>query len=220
MPPGHGPLGRLLVLLFAAALGGRLCSSAQPLSLATESGLTFRIDPATLAASIAARNEAWADVSAPLSGLGAVVDLGAGGGHASWRLPEAELKVSVTLTGRRARVSFTRAAPGSLGWPVVRPRQGTRGFVVPTFEGVYVRTDDPVLGRWLVGQGEMGATEGLSMPFLGVDLGARVLTYILPTPYYPTLTFTDAAPPTATFAGSQFTRRLLAPTALMIRAVA
>lgn len=171
----------------------------QPSVLVADQHLALRIAPATLAASIEHVRGASETVSTPVTGLGPVSDLTAGREHASWRLPEAGLDVKVTVVGGRVHVSFVRAAPGRLTWPLIRSGRETKGFVIPALEGVYVRADDPVLGRWLVSQGEMGATESLSMPFIGVDCGACALTYIVATPYYAALTFTGATRPAATF---------------------
>jgi hypothetical protein len=51
------------------------------------------------------------------------------------------------------------------------------------FEGLYVPADDESWAKFLVGQGPLDTTAGLSMPFWGIDCGPHTLTYVITNPF-------------------------------------
>jgi len=57
------------------------------------------------------------------------------------------------------------------------------------FEGLYVPADDEPFAKFLIDQGEMTTTAGLSMPFWGVSTGGHTVTYILTNQFNNEITF-------------------------------
>ena len=73
--------------------------------------------------------------------------------------------------------------PLSLTWPVIEDFESLRGYILPFFEGSYVPKGDAAWRDFLCERGPINTTAGLSMPFWGLDLGERTLTYILTNPF-------------------------------------
>lgn len=110
----------------------------------------------------------------------------------SWELPDRGIEVAVRLSGSALSVDFTASATGELTWPVVRGDPGIRGYILPTFEGVYAPADDPEWIGFLAAGGPFSTTE-LAMPFWGLDRGDYTLTYLLTNPFNNALAFRDDA---------------------------
>ena len=104
----------------------------------------------------------------------------------SWKLPEHFLTVRFELIGESLSVEFIQDKLESdtlrLTWPIIEDFRSLRGYILPFFEGSYVPKDDVTWQDFLSEQGPIDTTAGLSMPFWGLDLGERTLTYILTNP--------------------------------------
>ena len=130
-------------------------------------------------------------VSSGQTGLGTVTDFShddtPNGSVINWKLPERSLTVRVEQMGDSLTFKFIQDAPPSetqsLTWPVIEDTESVQGYIFPFFEGSYVPKDDATWWDFLCEQGPINTTAGLSMPFWGLDLGERTLTYILTNPF-------------------------------------
>ena len=115
----------------------------------------------------------------------------------SWKLPEHFLTVRFELIGESLSVEFIQdkleSDTLSLTWPVIEDFRSLRGYILPFFEGSYVPKDDVTWQDFLSKQGPINTTAGLSMPFWGLDLGERTLTYILTNPFNNQIRFSKTA---------------------------
>ena len=115
----------------------------------------------------------------------------------SWKLPEHFLTVRFELIGESLSVEFIQdkleSDTLSLTWPVIEDFRSLRGYILPFFEGSYVPKDDVTWQDFLSEQGPIDTTAGLSMPFWGLDLGERTLTYILTNPFNNQIRFSKTA---------------------------
>ena len=157
---------------------------ADPITIANDRW-SISIEPATLSVTSSA-----GEVSAGRTAR-TVADLKRSGGDLAWRWPEAKIDVAVHLDGPRLHVRFRADEACDLSWPILPANASRRGFIVPAFEGLYVAVDDATLGAFL-SDDPLSAAGGLSMPFWGVDLGERTLTYTLDDPFHTDLAFNRA----------------------------
>ena len=126
-------------------------------------------------------------VSSGQIGLGPVTDISHEGEGISWRLPERALTVHVVSLKDSLTIEFIQDDPANdtqnFTWPVIENTESIHGYIFPFFEGSYVPKDDITWRDFLCDQGPINTTAGLSMPFWGLDLGERTLTYILTNPF-------------------------------------
>ena len=126
-------------------------------------------------------------VSLGQTGLGPVTDFSHEGDGFSWKLPERALTVHVELTSDSLTIEFIQDAPANdtqnFTWPLIENTESIHGYIFPFFEGSYVPKDDIIRRDFLCDRGPINTTAGLSMPFWGLDLGERTLTYILTNPF-------------------------------------
>jgi hypothetical protein len=200
-----------------AAPCGQAETATHPVALGNQLW-TVAIDPASL--EVRARPASGLDVriSAAQAGLGQLAHLRQTADQAHWELPDKGVTVSVRLEGDTLQVGFRARAPGEFTWPVIEPQAAVRGYILPTFEGVYAPANDPKWSAFLAEQGEMSTTEALSLPLWGLDCGDRqrtgsqplavrqTLTYLLTNPFNNSLVFRDAAGRLAARLTHQFTR--------------
>ncbi len=126
-------------------------------------------------------------VSSGQIGLGPVTDFSHEGEGIRWRLPERALTVHVASLKDSLTIEFIQDDPANdtqnFTWPVIENTESIQGYIFPFFEGSYVPTDDLTWRDFLCDRGPINTTAGLSMPFWGLDLGERTLTYILTNPF-------------------------------------
>ena len=128
-------------------------------------------------------------ISSKQKGFGNATDFSHEDNVISWRFPERSLSVRVELEWERdsLTIEFTQDADAndtqSLTWPVIEDTASLHGYIFPFFEGSYVPKDDETWQDFLSERGPINTTAGLSMPFWGLDLGDRTLTYILTNPF-------------------------------------
>ena len=117
----------------------------------------------------------------------------------SWRLPARSLTVRFELVDNSLSVEFVQDKQThdalSLTWPVIEDFESLRGYILPFFEGSYVPKDDVTWQDFLSERGPINTTAGLSMPFWGLDLDERILTYILTNPFNNQIRFNKTAIP-------------------------
>lgn len=131
------------------------------------------------------------EVSVPISwgqdGFSNITEFSQEGNAVSWKLPDRFLTVRFELIDDSLSVEFVQDERTSdtlhLTWPVIEDSQSLRGYIFPLFEGSYVPKDDVTWQDFLFQRGPIDTTAGLSMPFWGLDLGDRTLTYILTNPF-------------------------------------
>jgi hypothetical protein len=178
----------LLVALVASLSG---CGAADsPSAIELRSPLwRIVVEPASLALTAHPRRGAPVQVSAPQPGLGPVRDLAHTDTTATWTLDDPPCRVALKLEDDTLHVRLQATEPADIAFPLLGRDAATRAYVIPLFEGSYVPADHPEWLSFLRDQSPMSTTEGLSMPFLGVDLGELTLTYILAYPFQNRLTF-------------------------------
>lgn len=103
--------------------------------------------------------------------------------------PKRGVTVSFQLIDRSLFVSFISNNTGNFTWPIIGHNPTIRGYILPLFEGSYIPADDLEWQNFLVEHSPMNTTEGLSMPFWGLDWGDYTLTYILTNPFNNELAF-------------------------------
>jgi hypothetical protein len=150
---------------------------------------TISIYPQSLQVMAEPKGKKQIQISAPQENLGAVENLRQSGSEASWELPEEKLAISFQLDGDTLSVNFLSKVAGSFIWPIIHDEQSIRGYILPLFEGNYVPSDDAKWLTFLVERSPMNTTEGLSMPFWGLDCGDYTLTYILTNQFNNELAF-------------------------------
>ena len=154
--------------------------------------------PQSLAVTVyPANTEIAVPISSGQAGLGSVTDFSHEGNIYSWNLPERSLSVRVELGRDSLTFEFTQDASvsetQSLTWPIIEDTESIHGYILPFFEGSYVPKDDAIWQDFLREQGPINTTAGLSMPFWGLDLGDRTLTYILTNPFNNQILFSKTA---------------------------
>ncbi len=128
-----------------------------------------------------------AQISSGQTGFGPVTDFSHEGNVSSWKFPERSLSVRVELIRDSLTIEFTQDTDTneaqSLTWPVIEDTEAIDGYIFPFFEGSYVPKNDAIWQDFLSQRGPINTTAGLSMPFWGLDLGDKTLTYILTNPF-------------------------------------
>ena len=136
-------------------------------------------------------------ISSGQTGLGDIVEFSQEGNTISWRFPERSLTVRFELIDDSLSVEFTQDKPTSntvsLTWPIVEDFQSLRGYIFPFFEGSYIPKNYERWQDFLIERGPIDTTAGLSMPFWGLDLGDRTLTYILTNPFNNQIVFSKTS---------------------------
>ena len=132
-------------------------------------------------------SETAVPISAAQPGFGDVTEFGQDDNAISWRIADRFLTVRFELIGESLSVEFvhdkqTRDTP-DLTWPVIEDSESLRAYILPLFEGSYVPKDDATWQDFLSERGPINTTAGLSMPFWGLELTDRTLTYILTHPF-------------------------------------
>jgi hypothetical protein len=151
--------------------------------------LAVRVDPATLQAT-AERN----GKRLPLSDAGApqqVSGLRAGTSLAHWELPERGIQVTAALHGDTLDMTFRPRHAVRLTFPLLGPAHGRKAFLLPIAEGNHVPVGDSWWAAYLKEHGPEDTLEGLTMPFVGVDLGGETATYIFTDRFHNRLAFDD-----------------------------
>ena len=149
---------------------------------------TVDIDPQSLAVET---YPADSEISVPISweqtGLGTITEFSQEDNTVSWRLPARFLTVRFELIDDTLSVEFIQDKRTndalSVTWPVIEDFESLRGYILPFFEGSYVPKDDVTWRDFLCERGPINTTAGLSMPFWGLHLADRTLTYILTNPF-------------------------------------
>ena len=150
----------------------------------------WRVDITTRSLAVEARSidtETVVPSSVGQTGLGDIAEFSQKSNAVSWRFPDHFLTVRFELIGDSLSVEFIQDKRTndalSLTWPVIENFESLRGYIFPFFEGSYVPKDDVIWRDFLCEQGPINTTAGLSMPFWGLHLNERTLTYILTNPF-------------------------------------
>ncbi len=116
-----------------------------------------------------------------------------------WRIVDRFLTVRFELVDDSLSVEFVQDKFAddalSLTWPVIEDFESLRGYILPFFQGSYVPKNDITWQDFLSQRGSINTTAGLSMPFWGLDLTDRTLTYILTNPFNNQIRFNKTAAP-------------------------
>ena len=179
-------------LLASLSMGDTLESIRHSSTTASGTTWTVEIFPQSLAVNAYPEDtNITVRISSGQKGLGTVTDfshdLSDEGIVFSWKLPERHLTVRIELIENTLTSEFIQDASisdtQSLTWPIIENTDAIHGYILPFFEGSYVPKDDATWQDFLSKRGPINTTAGLSMPFWGLDLGDRTLTYILTNPF-------------------------------------
>lgn len=152
-------------------------------------GIAFTFNPSSLETKFQPAGRSNILLSASQTGLGRVTEFKQAGKTVTWKLPDRSLEVAVRLEGEELLVGFHSEKEGSFTWPVVPPNAAVNGWILPMFEGVYVPADDAKWISFLEKQSPLSTTEGLGLPFWGLNCGDFTVTWILTNPFNNELTF-------------------------------
>ncbi len=152
---------------------------------------TIRIQPDSLQVTAEPKGKSPIQISAPQENLGAVEGLRQNENSVSWEFPQKKISISFRVEGEELSANFHSQQTGAFTWPIVKDEKAIAGYILPLFEGSYVPSDDTEWRTFLIGRSPMDTTEGLSMPFWGVDCSDYTLTYILTNPFNNNLVFED-----------------------------
>ncbi len=152
---------------------------------------TIRIYPESLQVTAQPKGKEKVQVSAPQENLGPVKQLKQSKHEVSWEIDEKNLLVSYKLDGETLFVRFLSKASQRFTWPVLGNDPAGQAYILPLFEGSYVPCDNAQWLAFLINRSPMNTTEGLAMPFWGVDYGDYTLTYVLTNEFNNGLVFED-----------------------------
>ncbi len=170
----------------------------------SHSGQTAVIDPSNIKIEIVFPGGERLNLSEPRKTASAVARLKVHGNTASWHLPELALNVQCRLRADELVVNFISEREQDLTWPVVKAAPEVEGYVVPHSCGWYIPPHDTVWREYLADQ-SFRVTE-LSMPFWGLHLKTRSLTFILTNPFNTDLLYRSEGDTLALQATHRFTR--------------
>ena len=126
-------------------------------------------------------------ISSGQAGFGDATEFSQKGNTVRWKFPHHFLTVHFELVEASLSVEFIQAGleseTSSLIWPIIDDFQSLHAYIFPFFEGSYVPKNDSTWRDFLSEQGPINTTAGLSMPFWGLELSNRTLTYILTNPF-------------------------------------
>lgn len=126
-------------------------------------------------------------ISSAQPGFSDVAEFSQDDNTVSWRIADRFLTVRFELIDESLSVEFVHDKQTRdtirLTWPVIEDSQSLRAYILPLFEGSYVPKGDTKWQDFLSERGPINTTAGLSMPFWGLDLTDRTLTYILTNPF-------------------------------------
>ena len=136
-------------------------------------------------------------ISAAQPGFGDVAEFVQDNNTVSWRIADQFLTARFELIDESLSVEFVHDKQKSdtlrLTWPAIEDSQSLRAYILPLFEGSYVPKNDIKWQDFLSERGPINTTAGLSMPFWGLDLTDRTLTYILTNPFNNQIRFNKTA---------------------------
>ena len=167
---------------------------------------TVSIYPTSLQVVARLKGKDQIEISVPQENLGSIENLKQAGNEVNWELPKEALAISFRLDGETLSVHFRSKVTGSFTWPVISSDPAIRGYILPLFEGSYVPSDDARWLTFLVHRSPINTTEGLSMPFWGLDCGDYTLTCILTNQFNNDLAFENHQGRLETRFTHQFTR--------------
>ena len=169
----------------------------------------WRVDITTRSLAVEARlvdAETVVPISVGQTGLGNITEFAQDDNAVSWRIADQFLTVRFELIGESLSVEFVHDKQTSdtfrLTWPAIEDSESLRAYILPLFEGSYVPKDDVTWQDFLSERGAINTTAGLSMPFWGLDLTDRTLTYILTNPFNNQIRFNKTAAPSLSMAVS------------------
>ena len=190
---------RFCVLPIAVFLLTSISVGAAPQTVRLSNSM-WKVDIVPYSLAVKARPvgaEAIVPISSGQTGLGDIAEFSQEGNAVSWRFPERFLTVYFELIGESLSVEYVQDMPISdtvrLTWPIVGDFQSLRGYIFPFFEGSYVPKNYERWQDFLIERGPIDTTAGLSMPFWGLDLGDRTLTYILTNPFNNQIVFSKTS---------------------------
>ena len=174
---------------------------AAPETICLSNG-AWTVDIATQSLAVNAylvESETAVPISAAQPGFGDVAEFDQDDNTVSWRIADRFLTVRFELIDESLSVEFLHDKQTSdtfrLTWPVIEDFESLRAYILPLFEGSYVPQNDIKWQNFLSERGPINTTAGLSMPFWGLDLTDRTLTYILTNPFNNQIQFNKTATP-------------------------
>ena len=116
-------------------------------------------------------------------GLGSVRNIKTERDRIQWETGEGSICFSLHLTGSDFSVAIAVSNRDEFTWPIIQEADTLKALIWPRWEGCYIPIND---GRWrnyLIDYGDWSTTDGLCMPFWGLDCESYTLTYIAENPF-------------------------------------
>jgi len=179
----------LLLILAAACLAGRQAVDAAETIELSNPLWSIEVTPATLAVKATPQGKTPIELSAAQRGLGPAGNVAHSAEEATWEFGGKDGSVKMQLAGDALSVCFQSAPGEEVTWPVVGHDRAILAYLLPLDEGSYVPADDATWLSCLAKDSPMSTTEGLSMPFWGLDCNGYTLTYLLTNPFRNQLSF-------------------------------
>ena len=190
---------RLYILSLGILLFTAISVGAAPETVRLSNGV-WTVDIATQSLAVNAypvESKTAVPISAAQPGFGDVAKFVQDDNTVSWRIADQFLTVRFELIDESLSVEFVHDKQTSdtlrLTWPAIEDSESLRAYILPLFEGSYVPKNDIKWQDFLSERGPINTTAGFSMPFWGLDLTDRTLTYILTNPFNNQIRFNKTA---------------------------
>src|SRR5205823_2122390 len=121
---------------------------------------------------------------------GDVTDLTAAANTAQWKLPAANISVSLALSANRLTVRLSTDRPGRFAWPIYTAPDASVRYILPYGEGLLLDPSDPVW-KSRVWPRHLDTMENFSLPLWGILGRGWTLTYLMRNPFDGTFSFRD-----------------------------
>lgn len=164
------------------------CAEAKEIFLSNELGSAV-CEADSLQLKLKGANTPLILVSVAQMGLGAVANIESTATTAKWDFISKGIQVDLRLEGAQLLVHVLSKTTNEFTFPIFSESDSTKGWILPLFEGVYAPSGDAKWISYLTNRGEMNTTEGLTMPFIGLDFENFTLTCIMTNPFNNQLTF-------------------------------
>ena len=129
-------------------------------------------------------------ISSPSPKHNTISNLSYSNNSIKWKYPASNTLVSITLHDDELSININSSDSADFTFPIIDQAQNLKVLILPHREGMYVPLSDKKWRRLLINT-ELDTTEGLTIPFFGLQLNDYILTYIITNRYNNLITFED-----------------------------
>ncbi len=194
----------ILILLWSCNLSFAFASN-RSITLQNEF-LSVLINPATLEVEITPENKNGFIASSGQNFFGAIEIRKQASKSLELFDPKSAVTINFELNGHDLSASFKSKNETTITWPKIDQTQHLNALILPHWEGVYAPLNS---SRWrtYLAQRNWTTLEGLTMPFIGLDLGDYNLTYIFANRYDNDVVFKENGNTLNTYIKHSFTEK-------------